>query len=150
MFRSRSSLQQHTNKYIQKNALNRNGTDSSTSRNALESQTLHDGSHLLPCFPNKPFRHPLHSSLHQISSQQTSMQHTVSASGSTHAQSSRSEPLLSQHVLHEFPSSSQQTSMQHTLELEDDESEDKLIEVEIIGNVQRSPLINSLLFSIPC
>nr|GEY62556.1 hypothetical protein [Tanacetum cinerariifolium] len=48
---------------------------------------------------------------------------------SLNGQSSRSEPSLSQHVVHDFPSSSQQPSM---LELKDDENEQKVSDVEII------------------
>ncbi|GKB04490.1 RNA-directed DNA polymerase [Tanacetum coccineum] len=66
---------------------------------------------------------PFHSSLHPSSS----------SSNFTLSQSFRFEPLLSQRVVHEFPSSSQQPSIQNTFKLEDDENEEKVSDVEIIG-----------------
>ncbi|GJX29708.1 hypothetical protein Tco_0237787 [Tanacetum coccineum] len=113
MFRSKSSLKQHTNKTIQKNA-SLNG-QSSRSEASLSQHVVHN----LPS-----------------SSQQPSMnlkQHTnktIQKNASLNGQSSHSEPSLSQHVMHDLPSSSQQPSM---LELEDDENEDKVSDVEIIG-----------------
>ncbi|GJY96311.1 hypothetical protein Tco_0513221 [Tanacetum coccineum] len=51
---------------------------------------------------------------------------TIQKNASLNGQSSRSEPSLSQHVVHDLPSSSQM------LELEDDENEQKVSDVEII------------------
>ncbi|GJS61423.1 ribose 5-phosphate isomerase A [Tanacetum coccineum] len=55
---------------------------------------------------------------------------TIQKTASRNGRSSRFEPSLSHHVVHDLPSSSQQPSMQ---ELKDDENEDKVSDVEIIA-----------------
>ncbi|GJT68551.1 hypothetical protein Tco_1020031 [Tanacetum coccineum] len=63
---------------------------------------------------------------------------TIQKNASLNGQSSRFEPSLSQHVVYDLPSSFQQPWMH---ELEDDESDEKVSEVEIIdqhGNILRT------------